>query len=228
VSNRLVGWIGRVALAASLVLGGILTWVLVDPQHWFPDAYAQQGDRGPTGPAGPPGPQGPPGPVGPDAEAAVDDLSSRVDDLESSLSDLSDHVGGTTLEGDVDQLRDDVDAVQQTVSDLCDAFINSDNVSLNDVNAYLLVVAHVGRPEPICVGGHVAGSVDNGVRDPSSFGGIESPPERDAVSGRGEHPQSGNWLTRATRCAVVCGRGPKKSAMAERATRQAQRRRLAS
>jgi hypothetical protein len=128
--------IACLALATSLVLGGLLTWVLVDPQHWFPDAYAQQGDRGPVGPQGPPGPEGPPGPVGPDAEVAiddlssqVDDLSSRVDDLESSLSDLSDHSGGTTLE-------DDLDSVQQTVSDLCDAFINSDNASLNDVNAY--------------------------------------------------------------------------------------------
>lgn len=136
VPNRLLTAIACLALATSLVLGGLLAWVLVDPQHWFPDAYAQQGDRGPVGPAGPPGPQGPPGPVGPDAEAAIDDLSLRVDDLESSLSDLADHAGGTTLEGDVDQLRDDVDSVQQTVSDLCDAFINSDNVSLNDVNAY--------------------------------------------------------------------------------------------
>jgi hypothetical protein len=97
------------SLALSLALGGMLAWVLADPQHWFPGAYAQRGDQGPPGPPGPRGLPGPPGPVGPDASDAIDSLTFQVDDLEASLTDLADHAGGTRLENDVDQLRDDVD-----------------------------------------------------------------------------------------------------------------------
>jgi len=48
------------ALLVACTTAGVLAWILVDPQHWFADAYAQKGDRGDPGPRGPVGPPGPP------------------------------------------------------------------------------------------------------------------------------------------------------------------------
>jgi hypothetical protein len=108
------------SIALSLGVGGVLAWVLTDPHHWFPGAYAQRGDQGPVGPRGPRGLAGPRGPVGPDASDAINEIGSRLDDLEgqvSSLQDdletLSDHAGGSQLEADVED-------VQGTVQGLCD------------------------------------------------------------------------------------------------------------
>jgi hypothetical protein len=108
--------------AVALTSVGLIVWIAVDPQYWFPGAYAQQGDRGDPGPRGPRGLIGPQGPVGDTAEGAVADLDFRVSDLEDSigtlqddLTTLQDEAGSSTLEVDV------ADAATK-LSDLCDAF----------------------------------------------------------------------------------------------------------
>jgi hypothetical protein len=111
-------------LFASLVALGWLAWISASPRYWFPQAYAQKGDRGDQGPRGQQGPAGPPGPVGPDAQSAIDDLDVRLSDLEGSvetlqsdLSDLQDESGFSTLETDVQDTT-------TKLNDLCDAFAN--------------------------------------------------------------------------------------------------------
>jgi hypothetical protein len=112
--------IASVLLAITSI--GLITWMAADPERWFPDAFAQQGEQGPPGPRGPEGPAGPPGPVGPDAEEAVSTLEFRVDDLESSLQStqgelqvLSDHAGSSQLESDLEEVTD-------TVENICSEF----------------------------------------------------------------------------------------------------------
>jgi hypothetical protein len=40
MTHRIVIALTASSIAFSLTLGGLLTWVLVDPHHWFPGAYA--------------------------------------------------------------------------------------------------------------------------------------------------------------------------------------------
>ena len=87
VSRRLVAVLA-VSLAANVLAIGRLSWIVADPQYWFPGAYAEKGERGERGPRGPIGPPGPPGPVGPDAEAAVSELEGQLTDVSSELETL--------------------------------------------------------------------------------------------------------------------------------------------
>jgi hypothetical protein len=106
----------------SLVALGWLAWISASPRYWFPDAYAQKGDRGAPGPRGPRGSAGPPGPVGPDASSAIDDLDSRISDLEDSLDTLENEAGGSTIESDVQDATDKLDAVCTALSGYGGAF----------------------------------------------------------------------------------------------------------
>jgi hypothetical protein len=98
-----------VVLAISLALNvaaiGWLSWIVADPQYWFPDAYAETGEQGEQGPRGPVGPPGPPGPVGPDAEdafSALDEqlvsLTSDVEELRSEFDDLCSAIGSAYID----------------------------------------------------------------------------------------------------------------------------------
>lgn len=119
------------SLALNLVLAllalGWLAWVVTQPRHWFPGAYAQQGERGERGPRGPVGLPGPPGSVGPDASDAIDELSSRVDDLEtgsgddasSSVDDLVSRLDDLETGGG-DQAGMSIDDLATTLGSMCD------------------------------------------------------------------------------------------------------------
>jgi hypothetical protein len=116
-------------LAAALTALGWLAWISASPRYWFPDAYAQKGDRGDPGPRGARGPAGPPGPVGPDAQSAIDDLDSRITDLEDSvgtlesdLTDLQDESGTSSLEIDVEETKTKLDDVCSAFADYEGAF----------------------------------------------------------------------------------------------------------
>lgn len=118
-----------VSLATAFTAIGLITWIAVDPEYWFPGAYAPKGVQGDPGPRGPVGPQGPPGPVGPDAATAVDEVSSRLDDLEtgsgdqaaSSVDDLSSRLDDLET-GSGDQAASSVDDLSSKVDAFCDAF----------------------------------------------------------------------------------------------------------
>jgi hypothetical protein len=125
-----------VSLATALTAIGLIVWIAVDPEYWFPGAYAPKGVQGDPGPRGPAGPQGPPGPVGPDAADAIDEASSRLDDLESRVSDLESRVDdletgtGDQAASSVDDLSSRMDDVESTADDastklanICDAFL---------------------------------------------------------------------------------------------------------
>jgi hypothetical protein len=111
-----------VSLLLAITSVGLIAWMAVDPERWFPDAFAQQGVQGPPGPRGPVGPAGPPGPVGPDAEEAVASLQSDVDDLSSSLESLSGHSGYTQLESDLEDVEASVQEVADKVESICTEF----------------------------------------------------------------------------------------------------------
>ena len=120
------------ALAASLTLNAValgwLTWIAVDPQAWFPGAYAERGEKGPRGPRGPTGPVGPAGPVGPDAEEAVSSVSFQVDELTGRID---------VLEGELADAQDAADAAAARLDDLCGA-INSAYFSSNSATEDML------------------------------------------------------------------------------------------
>src|SRR4051794_28854249 len=129
-----------VSLATALTAIGLIVWMAVDPQYWFPGAYAPQGVQGEPGPRGPVGAQGPPGPVGPDASAAIDDLTSRLDDLETgngdqapeSVEDLSSRVDDVASR--VDDVESSADDASTKIDAVCDAF-SVDAGALFDVYA---------------------------------------------------------------------------------------------
>ena len=93
-----------ISLALSAVAIGWLSWIVADPEYWFPEAYAEKGPQGDPGPRGPVGPSGPPGPVGPDAEDAfsaldgqLTDVTSEVEDLRSELDELCSAISSAYL-----------------------------------------------------------------------------------------------------------------------------------
>jgi hypothetical protein len=121
-----------VSLLLATASVGLVAWIAIDPERWFPSAFAEQGEPGPPGPRGPVGPPGPPGPVGPDAEDLVSTLQSDVDDLASSLEDtqsdlesLSDHAGFTQLESDLEEVEASAQEVTDKVEAICGEFFNS-------------------------------------------------------------------------------------------------------
>lgn len=116
-------WIAATTVSLVLAIGcaGVLTWVLIDPQYWFPSAYAQKGEPGDRGSRGPVGPPGPAGPVGPSAGSAIDDLSSQVDDLSSQVDDISSRLDDAET-GTGDQASMSLDDVATTVQSICDGF----------------------------------------------------------------------------------------------------------
>jgi hypothetical protein len=110
-----------VSLVTALTAIGLIVWIAVDPENWFPGAYAPKGVQGDPGPRGSVGPQGPPGPVGPDAADAIDELTSRLDDLETGSGDQA--------ASSVDELSSRLDDVEATVDEastkinaVCDEF----------------------------------------------------------------------------------------------------------
>ena len=121
----LVRWLTAIAvtnLLLSFMALGWLAWIVVDPQYWFPSAYAAKGPTGDRGARGPRGPVGPPGPVGPDAADAVDALQSKVSQLGFRVDDLETATSST-------ELQSQVDGLESTISELCDA------ISLNYIYA---------------------------------------------------------------------------------------------
>jgi hypothetical protein len=85
-------------MALTLLIGGWAIWVAVDPQYWFPGAFAMQGSPGEQGPTGTRGPPGPPGPLGPgiddiavqaeEAASAAEEARGMADDLDGRLAEL--------------------------------------------------------------------------------------------------------------------------------------------
>jgi hypothetical protein len=121
------------ALAASLLLNlaalGWLAWVVAEPAYWFPDAFAEKGekgDRGPPGQRGPRGAVGPPGPVGPSVEDVVSDLELRIEELESGAST-------TDLQAQMDEVASDLQDVVDRVENICSELLLSGVEPLNDV-----------------------------------------------------------------------------------------------
>lgn len=121
---RLLLAIAITSLLVALASLGLVAWIVVDPDYWFPDAFAEQGEQGPRGPRGPVGPPGPPGPVGPNAEEAISSVSSQVDDLVFEVEDLS---------SQQDDLDSRVSDVESTVEDICFQFQISSIEPLEDV-----------------------------------------------------------------------------------------------
>lgn len=82
----------------TLLISGWAVWVALDPQFWFPAAFAEQGEPGEQGPPGERGPEGPPGPFGPgvddvavqaeDATGVADEAIGLADDLEGRVAEL--------------------------------------------------------------------------------------------------------------------------------------------
>jgi hypothetical protein len=108
-------------LAATLTALGWLAWISASPRYWFPDAYAQKGDRGDPGPRGPRGRIGPQGPLGDTAEGAVADLDSRVTDLEDSVGTLQSDLDDLQNESGVSTLESDVQDATTKLDDICTA-----------------------------------------------------------------------------------------------------------
>jgi hypothetical protein len=80
-------WIGLALSAAlALIAIGCLAWIAVDPEYWFPGAYAEQGEKGPRGDPGPRGPAGRRGPEGP-AGPGVDDVAARAEEVASTADE---------------------------------------------------------------------------------------------------------------------------------------------
>jgi hypothetical protein len=113
-----------VSLLLAITAVGLITWMAVDPERWFPDAFAQQGVQGPPGPRGPEGPAGPAGPVGPDAASEIDDLSFRVSDVEDSVETVDGRLDDLET-GSGDEASMSVDDIATTVQAMCDEFYNS-------------------------------------------------------------------------------------------------------
>jgi len=107
--NTISGGQPRRLLIAIVVANSVITlliaswavWVAVEPQYWFPGAFAQQGEpgeQGPVGEPGPPGPAGPPGPGGPgvddvavqaeDASTAADEARALAEDVDGRLTEI--------------------------------------------------------------------------------------------------------------------------------------------
>jgi hypothetical protein len=107
--------------AVALTSVGLIVWIAADPQYWFPDAYAQQGDRGDPGPRGPRGLIGPQGPVGDTAEGAVADLDSRVTDLEDSVGTVQSDLDDLQNESGISTLESDVQDATTKLDDICTA-----------------------------------------------------------------------------------------------------------
>jgi hypothetical protein len=117
--------------ATSLVVAtasvATLTWIVIDPQYWFPGAFAEQGEQGLRGVRGPKGPVGPPGPVGPDAEDAIASVAFDLEDLSASVTEVQDAL--EALESDVfsgddrlDELEAGLEEVATRLQDICDEF----------------------------------------------------------------------------------------------------------
>jgi hypothetical protein len=102
-----------VSLATALTAIGLIVWIAVDPEYWFPGAYAPKGVQGDPGPRGPVGRPGPAGPVGPDAADAINEVSSRLDDLETGSGDQA--------SSSVDDLSSTVDDLSSKLDDMCTA-----------------------------------------------------------------------------------------------------------
>jgi hypothetical protein len=115
-----------VSLATALTAIGLVVWMAVDPEYWFPGAYAPKGIQGDPGPRGPVGPPGPAGPVGPDAADAVDELTSQLEDLTSRLDDLETGSGDQAPESvtDLSARVDDVESNAEDASNKIDAICN--------------------------------------------------------------------------------------------------------
>jgi peptidoglycan hydrolase CwlO-like protein len=107
VSRRLLVAVLVVSLAVNAAAIGWLSWIVADPEYWFPGAYAEKGQRGDRGPRGPVGPAGPPGPVGPDAEDAFSTLDGQLSDVTSEVEDLT---------SEVEDLRSELDELCSAIS----------------------------------------------------------------------------------------------------------------
>jgi hypothetical protein len=113
-----------VSFVVAITSLGLVVWMAVDPERWFPGAYAQQGEQGPPGPAGPQGPAGPPGPVGPDAQSEVEDVSLRLSDVEDRVETLEDRLDDLET-GSGDEASMSVEDIATMVNSMCDEFFNA-------------------------------------------------------------------------------------------------------
>jgi hypothetical protein len=112
-STRALSVIATLGCLVALGAAGFATWFAVDPEYWFPGAYAEKGERGDPGPPGPPGPRGEPGPVGPSASQSISDLEARVSDLEGELDILGD------FDFSLNDLQARVEQVEANLLTLC-------------------------------------------------------------------------------------------------------------
>lgn len=101
----------------------MVAWIAVDPEAWFPDAFAEKGEIGDPGPVGPRGPRGQAGPVGPPAQAAISqvanvvaDLGNDISSLERRMSDVEQNVDGSFGTG----IDADLEDLKSSVYDMCD------------------------------------------------------------------------------------------------------------
>jgi hypothetical protein len=113
----------------TLTALGWLAWLTVEPQDWFPDAFAEKGERGAPGPRGGRGPRGaigPQGPVGPTVEEAIGHLESRLEELELGIS-------ATDLQTSIDEIQSELQDVSDKVENVCSELLLSSVEPLTDI-----------------------------------------------------------------------------------------------
>jgi hypothetical protein len=115
---------------------GWLAWITFEPRYWFPDAFAEKGERGERGPRGEQGPRGaigPRGPVGPSVREAIEAVEADIGDLEGRIADLESAVGVSELQSQVDELGSELEDVASIVDNICSELLLSDVEPLNDL-----------------------------------------------------------------------------------------------
>ena len=120
----------------SLTALGWLAWITAEPSYWFPDAFAEKGergDRGPTGKRGPRGAVGPRGPAGPTVEEALEEVNSRISNLETDLVSLEAGISTSELQNQIDEIESSVQDVSDKMENLCSELLVSSIEPLNDL-----------------------------------------------------------------------------------------------
>ena len=112
-----LGGLGRVALAASLVLNVVTLALVVSlvaaPRYWFEDAYDEPAPvAGPKGEPGPRGPRGPSGPSGPRGQSGAPGLPG-INGVNAVEYD------DTELRTEIEDLRAELEPVAAQVDYLC-------------------------------------------------------------------------------------------------------------
>lgn len=112
-STRALSLLAMLGCITALSAASLATWFAVDPEYWFPGAYAAKGERGDPGPVGPPGPRGKPGPVGPSAARSISGLEARLSEAEGELDSIGE------LDSSFSDLETRIEEVEENLFTLC-------------------------------------------------------------------------------------------------------------